>query len=173
MSDPIEELLGMSVEDRSNLKHSDPRLSFVASMFEELYSLPPGLLRAIKFAENSGFDKEGRVVPSNNTSHATSPVGAQGLMQFMPATRKLQGGMFDHNVLDPIESMDAAAKYLQYTLKNQYKGNVAAAIADYNGGPRQARLVMEGKLPKAKETRDYLKKAENFFEMFEQENIME
>lgn len=163
MTSPIDELLSMSVEERSKLKHNDVRLSFIASKLEKKYGLPPSLLEAIKFAENSGFDKEGRPVPSNNDSTATSPVGAQGLMQFMPATRKLQSGMFEHNVLDPVESLDAAAKYLQFTLKNQYKGNVAAAIADYNGGPNQARRVMEGKLPKAEETRNYLKKVEHFY----------
>jgi soluble lytic murein transglycosylase-like protein len=63
-----------------------------------------------------------------------------------------------------VESIDAAGRYLQFTLQNQYKGNAVAAIADYNGGPKQAAFVLKGEKPKAKETEDYLAKVKHFFE---------
>ena len=141
----IEELMNMSVEERTKLRWNDPRLDVVA--------------------ENTGL-RDGRVSPSENDSTARSPKGAQGIMQFMPATMELQGGMFRHNPLDPVESLEAAAKYLSFTLTNQYKGNVAAAIADYNRGPTQAQIVVEGRMPTAAETRDYLTKVTHFFETF-------
>jgi SLT domain-containing protein len=161
----VEELRKMSPEDRAKLKWNDPRLTQMAEAVEKKYNLPAGIVRAIKFAENTGY-KDGNISESNNDSTARSPVGAQGIMQFMPATRRLQNGLFEHNPLDPIESIDAAGRYLQFTLKNQYKGNALAAIADYNGGPNQAKLVMQKQRPKAKETDVYLQKAKKFFEQF-------
>jgi soluble lytic murein transglycosylase-like protein len=74
-------------------------------------------------------------------------------MQFMDSTR----AKYQHNTDDPFESIDAAGRYLSDTLK-QYKGNAMAAIADYNGGPRQAKPVMEGQTPPAAETQEYLKR---------------
>lgn len=160
---PVDELLNMPVEERTKLPWHDQRLSYVASKLEQQYGLPAGVLRAIKFAENTGLDDKGQISKSNNDSTAQSRVGAQGIMQIMPATQKLQKGAFKHNPLDPIESLDAAARYMKHTLTKQYKGNVVAAIADYNGGPTQAKYVLKGKKPAAKETANYLKKVEAFF----------
>jgi soluble lytic murein transglycosylase-like protein len=86
-------------------------------------------------------------------------------MQFMDKTQELQGGMFKHNHLDPVESLAAAAKYLKYTLTNQYKGNVAAAFADYNGGPNAAKQVLAGKKPNIPETANYLEKIKEFYKV--------
>jgi hypothetical protein len=165
--DWIKELEQMTPEQRQGLTWDDPRLERLAEAVEKKYALPTGIVKAIKFAENTGL-KDGKVSPSKNDSTARSVVngkpGAEGIMQFMPATRKLQNGMFDHNPLDPVESIDAAGRYLQFTLQNQYKGNAVAAIADYNGGPKQAAFVLKGEKPKAKETEDYLAKVKHFFE---------
>jgi hypothetical protein len=165
--DWLKELEQMSIEQRTKLTWDDARLERLAEAVEKKYELPTGLIRAIKFAENTGL-KGGKVSRSRNDSTARSVVngrpGAEGIMQFMPATRKLQNGLFDHNPLDPVESIDAAGRYLQFTLRNQYKGNPIAAIADYNGGPKQAAFVLKGEKPKAKETEDYLAKVKHFFE---------
>jgi soluble lytic murein transglycosylase-like protein len=166
--DWIKELQEMPPEKRKTLTWNDPRLSKMAEAVEKKYGLPEGIVRAVKFAENTGY-KDGKLSESSNTSLAKSQVGAEGVMQFMPATRKLQKGLFEHNPLDPVENIDAAGKYLQYTLKNQYKGNALAAIADYNGGPEQAKLVMQGKKPKAPETDNYLAKVSMFFEKMQKE----
>ena len=166
--DWIKEMQEMPPEKRKTLAWNDPRLSKLAEAVEKKYGLPNGLVRAIKFAENTGY-KDGKLSESKNTSTAKSGVGAEGVMQFMPATRKLQNGMFDHNPLDPVESIDAAGKYLSFTLKNQYKGNALAAIADYNGGPEQAKYVMQGQKPKAAETDNYLAKTAVFFQRMQQE----
>jgi soluble lytic murein transglycosylase-like protein len=165
--DWIAELEKMTPEQRKKLPWNDPRLDRVAEAVEKKYGLPNGAIRALKFAENTGL-KDGKLSESKNDSTARSVVngrpGAEGVMQFMPATRKLQNGLFEHNPLEPVESIDAAGRYFQFTLKNQYKGNVIAAIADYNGGPEQAKYVLKGKRPKAQETANYLDKAQMFFE---------
>jgi len=160
--DAIAELKSMSVEDRSKLKWDDPRLDALADKLEQKHELPPSTLKALKWAENTGL-KEGKISKSSNDSTAVSPAGAKGLMQIMDATQQLQGGMFKHNHLDPVESLDAAAKYLKYTLTNQYKGNVAAAFADYNGGPTVAKQVLKGKMPSNAETAGYLNKIKEFY----------
>lgn len=160
----IDELQKMPAEERTKLPWHDPKLMKLAEATEKKFNLPDGSLRALMFAENS-YIKDGKIQQNlKQTSTAKSPKGAQGVMQFMPASQELQGGMFRHNALDPVENINAAGKYLQFTLKNQYKGNVLAAFADYNGGPRQAKAVLQGKLPPAKETADYMSKVKNYYE---------
>lgn len=160
--DAIAELKAMTPEQRSNLTWNDPRLDALADKLEQAEGLPQHSLKALKFAENTGY-KDGKLGFSNNTSSAVSPAGAKGIMQFMDNTQNLQGGMFKHNPLDPVESLGAAAKYLRYTLDNQYKGNVVAAFADYNGGPTQAGHVLKGKKPTSAETKQYLDKIKEFY----------
>lgn len=162
--DAIAELKKMTPEERSKLKWNDPRLIAATDRMEMLHDVPKGSLRALLFSENSYFDKKTKEIKSsNNDSHAVSQAKARGVMQFTPGTMKLQNGMFDHNPLDPIESINAAGKYMKYVLTNQYKGNVPAAIADYNGGPKQAKAVLEGKRPPSPETAEYLDKAKEFW----------
>ncbi len=82
------------------LQYNDPRLDEFALEVENRYGLPKGMVLAIK---NAGE----RTNPGQ-----VSPKGAQGIMQFMPATQKLQGGMFKHDPNNPFASIDAAGKYL-------------------------------------------------------------
>lgn len=170
MPNPIEELLSMSVEQRSKLHWNDPRLNYAAKKLEEQYGLPEGVLQALKFAENTGMDKKGKVSLSNRNSLSNpSRAGAEGIMQFMPSTRKLEWNgiknYFDHNVKDPMEGLAAAARYVDYGMEF-YKGNIAAIFADYNGGPKQAKLVMKGKKPNSEETFGYLKKIRKYYENY-------
>jgi hypothetical protein len=82
---------------------------------------------------------------------AVSPVGAQGVAQFMPKTADAMG--LD-NPFDAREALPASARLLR-TLKQQF-GNLGLAAAAYNAGPRRVQdwLDRRGKLPK--ETRDYV-----------------
>jgi membrane-bound lytic murein transglycosylase MltF len=162
--DAIAELKAMSPEARSKLKWNDPMIEALTEKLEQAEGLPQHSLKALKFAENTGY-KNGKLEFSNNDSTAVSPAGAKGMMQFMDKTQELQGGMFKHNHLDPVESLAAAAKYFKYTLTNQYKGNVAAAFADYNGGPNAAKQVLAGKKPSVPETANYLEKIKEFYKV--------
>jgi hypothetical protein len=82
---------------------------------------------------------------------AVSPVGAQGMAQFMPKTASAMG--LD-NPFDPLEALPMSAQLLR-TLRDQF-GNLGLAAAAYNAGPKRVIdwLTKRGPLPK--ETRDYV-----------------
>jgi soluble lytic murein transglycosylase-like protein len=83
--------------------------------------LPPAIVRSVARAE-SGFRQD-----------AISPKGAIGLMQLMPGTAAL----LNANPLDPIENVEAGARYLRDLLA-RYENDphqVSKAIAAYNAGP--------------------------------------
>ncbi len=61
---------------------------------------------------------------------ATSPAGAQGIAQFMPATAR---GMGLADPFDPDQAIDAQA-HLMRDLLRQF-GTVSLALAAYNAGP--------------------------------------
>ncbi len=80
------------------------------------YGLPAGLLSAQAQAE------------SNYNPNAQSPAGAQGIMQFMPAT----AAQFGINPWDPAQAIPAAALYMSQ-LYSRF-GTWADALAAYNWG---------------------------------------
>ena len=135
-------------EEWGSLQYNDPRLDAFAEEVEDKYGLPPGVLVALK---NAGE----RTNPGK-----VSPKGARGIMQFMPATMRLQDGKFEHDPDNPFESIVAAGRYIQHTLKYQYQGDVAKAIADYNGGPRAAEGLSVGRLNQ--ETTAYLQRVRDY-----------
>lgn len=142
--------LAKNPQEWDKLQHTDPRLDAFAKEVEKRYGLPMGVVEAIKNA--------GERTPSKASGRPTeSPKGAKGLMQFIDSTRE----KYPHDVNDPFASIDAAGQYMRDVLK-QYNGNVMAAIADYNGGPKQGKPVLEGKQPPAKETQDYLKRIKTY-----------
>src|SRR6185436_10290089 len=61
---------------------------------------------------------------------AVSYVGAEGLMQMMPATAK-RFGLKDP--FDPKANVEAGTKYLKWLLK-RFDGDVSLALAGYNAG---------------------------------------
>jgi soluble lytic murein transglycosylase-like protein len=61
--------------------------------------------------------------------YAESAVGAQGLLQLMPATAALGPKAYD-----PTANIRAGARYLN-RLVNRFNGNVELALAAYNAGP--------------------------------------
>lgn len=133
-----------------SLKHDDPRLDAFAHEVENRYGLPRGVLEALKNA--------GERTPSKDSGRPTvSSAGAEGLMQFIPPTRKA----YQHNPDDPFESLDAAGRLMADEIP-RHKGNVMAAIAAYNGGTAAGRAVLEGKEPPAEETREYLKRIRSY-----------
>jgi hypothetical protein len=82
---------------------------------------------------------------------AVSPVGAQGIAQFMPGTAAIRGlqDPFDHK-----EALAASAQYLAF-LRNKF-GNLGLAAAAYNFGEEGARLYIAGKSSLPLETEDYV-----------------
>jgi len=100
------------------------------------YGVDASLLAAVA-AQESGFN-----------SRAVSPSGAQGLMQFMPATAKGLGV----NAFDPSSAIDGAARYLS-SLTQQF-GSTPLALAAYNAGPGAVRQY--GGIPPYSETQNYV-----------------
>ena len=108
------------------------------------------------------------VIESALNPAATSPAGAAGLWQFMPATQA-QFGLTSRTVRDPARSTDAAVRFLD-GLGQRFNGDWQLALAAYNCGPaRVSRLVsayrartgetptfwdLRASLPR--ETRDYV-----------------
>jgi peptidoglycan DL-endopeptidase CwlO len=86
---------------------------------------------------------------SSFNASAVSPAGAQGLMQFMPATAKGLGV----NPLDPSSAIDGAARYLS-SLTKQF-GSTDLALAAYNAGP--GTVSRYGGIPPYSETQNYVR----------------
>lgn len=111
----------------------------ITSEKEKQYGLPADTLWKMGGIE-SGFN-----------GGAVSPKGARGYFQFMEPTAKSYGV----TVGDFVSEADGAARYMQDNLK-RYQGNMDLALADYNGGPKAAKALAQGK-PYA-ETAGYLAK---------------
>lgn len=84
-------------------------------------------------------------------SSATSPKGARGVAQFMPATAK----RFGVDVNDPYSSVDGWKKYMGFLLK-RFGGRMDLALAGYNAG--EGAVDKFGGIPPYQETQDYVRK---------------
>lgn len=82
---------------------------------------------------------------------AVSPVGAQGIAQFMPGTAKLRGL---EDPFDPPKALAASAAYLAEL--RQTFGNLGLAAAAYNAGEEAARGFAAGQRDLPYETQDYV-----------------
>ncbi|QIE54036.1 lytic transglycosylase domain-containing protein [Pikeienuella piscinae] len=83
--------------------------------------------------------------------HAVSPVGAQGVAQFMPYTAK-ERGLADP--FDPAQAIPASADYLA-ELRDAF-GNFGLAAAAYNGGPDRVSRWLANRARLPAETHDYV-----------------
>jgi hypothetical protein len=99
--------------------------SFVSSRFRE-----PLLDAASRWNVSAALLAAQLMAESNFNPFATSPVGAQGIAQFMPGTAAAYGLS---DPFDPVAAIDAQA-HLMSDLINQF-GSPELALAAYNAGP--------------------------------------
>ncbi|MFT7597608.1 MAG: soluble lytic murein transglycosylase-like protein [Acidimicrobiales bacterium] len=124
---------------------SDNRVSAAPEEWQKLFEIAgvvhgvdQALLEAVAEVE-SGFDPG-----------AVSPAGAQGLMQFMPATAAELGV----NPLEPASAIDGAARMLSRDWSRF--GSVELALAAYNAGA--GAVSRHGGIPPYAETQRYVEK---------------
>jgi soluble lytic murein transglycosylase len=115
-------------------------------------SLPPALVKAVIRVE------------SNFNPAATSPKGAQGLMQLMPQTA---AQMQVANPYDVQENLWGGTRYLGMLLR-KFNYRLHLALAAYNAGPQRVEQWQD--VPPIRETQDFVREVcRNFLELAETE----
>ncbi len=113
------------------------------------YKVDEALIKAIIKAE------------SNFNHEAISPVGAQGLMQLMPATAY---ALQVEDVFQPENNIEGGVRYLRYLL-NTYRGDLRLALAGYNAG-ETAVAKYNNTVPPFRETRNYINRVMSYYDEF-------
>jgi len=128
-----------------DLKKYDNIITKAANKFK----LDPALIKAVIKAE------------SNFNHRAVSPVGAQGLMQLMPATAS---SLKVEDSFHPEKNIEGGARYLSYLL-TLYKGDLTLALAAYNAGEK-AVAKYNYNVPPYRETQNYVKRVFSYYRSY-------
>ena len=116
------------------------------------WQVDPALVKAI-IANEPGFN-----------AHATSKVGAQGLMQLMPETAASLGV---RDAYDPAQNVAGGARYIKGLL-DRFGGNERLAIAAYNAGPGAVEKYKD--VPPYAETQNYVQNVLASYQKYKSQN---
>jgi soluble lytic murein transglycosylase-like protein len=116
---------------------------------------------ADKFKVDSALIKAIIKAESNFNHQAVSRVGAQGLMQLMPATAS---ALQVEDAFHPENNIEGGARYIRYLLNN-YRGNLTLTLAAYNAGERNV-AKYNNNVPPFRETKNYIKRVLNYYKSF-------
>lgn len=129
------------------LKKNLDRFDDIILKAARVHRVPPELIKAMMLIE------------SGMNHRATSPAGAQGLMQLMPATARSLGV---DDAYDPHENVFGGAHYIR-KMMDRFP-NRKHALAAYNAGPGNVRKY--GGIPPFKETRYYVDRVLRYYSVF-------
>ena len=107
------------------------------------HGVDPLLVKAVILAESAG------------RRWATSPKGAMGLMQLLPATAR-RFGVADP--FDPAQNVAGGTRYLRWLL-DRFGGDVTLALAGYTAG--EGAVERHGGVPPYRETRNYVRSVQS------------
>lgn len=138
---------------KSPKDYTSGNVAALISRYANLYNLEEELVYAVIKAE------------SNFNANATSPAGACGLMQLMPATASEMGVT---RVYDPAQNIAGGAQYLAKMLE-LFQGDERLALAGYNAGPNAVKQY--GGIPPYKETRAYVERVARYKTMFKRGGV--
>jgi len=153
----IAEIIGTSSPDKRSaapaafrdvLAEASGRMNALIAQNAENWHVDPALVKAV-IASESGFH-----------ANATSPAGAQGLMQLMPETAASVGV---NDPYDPAQNVAGGTRYLKGLL-DRFHGDVRLAVAAYNAGPNAVEKY--GDVPPYAQTRSYVRKVLSSYERF-------
>lgn len=137
-AEPIARVRCMGLSPQAVARRAD-RYNGLILDYALKYKVSVSLVKAV-ITEESCFNNK-----------ALSPMGAQGLMQLMPATATWLKVRDPH---DPEDNLEGGIRYLA-SLQNQFD-TLELALAAYNAGPGNVRRY--GGVPPFRETRAYVKK---------------
>lgn len=136
---PLQGSISVSIDRFQALRPEDAYEDLIQEA-AAAYDLNPDLIRAVMRTE-SAFNP-----------FVVSPVGAQGLMQLMPALAEEMGVT---DAFDPRQNVMGGARYLRQLLI-RHNGNLPLTLASYNAGP--GNVARYRGIPPFEETRNYVKK---------------
>ena len=114
----------------------------------DIWQVDPALIKSV-IANESSFN-----------ANATSPVGAQGLMQLMPETAIR---MQVRDPFDPREAIFGGTRYLR-VLANMFNGDLELTVAGYNAG--EGAVVRHAGIPPFEETQAYVVRVLTYYRRY-------
>jgi soluble lytic murein transglycosylase-like protein len=133
-------VIGLAGASEQNWSTGNVKIDNLIRYYGGQYGVDPFLIYCT-MSQESGF-----------STNATSPKGAQGLMQLMPDTAARYGVT---NAYDVAQSIKGGTRYLKDLLK-MFNGRVDLALAGYNAG-EGAVMKYGNTIPPYTETRNYVR----------------